>query len=250
MSTLHRTAAVASKFHLAPLGQNGGRKGQTKTHPNSLSDLKKSRSVHPLPSHALPAVKPLHPTISISRSVSSSSSSSLISKCTECLARFVFSLPKFSLDDHPCKRSSCCSCAVLLSNPHISRAVSKPFISSTDFVFFVHKSLDLFSELYRVRETEVVQAVFYLTTLLSKHWCCSAFAFFRNNVHPLFMCCVIVAHKLSTDSVFGNGMWSQSFNLPLELVNLLELCILKLLDWRVTVSLSDYSKTYRQILTL
>ncbi|KAK2956039.1 hypothetical protein BLNAU_9015 [Blattamonas nauphoetae] len=100
---------------------------------------------------------------------------------------------------------------------------------------------------FKITETELVCSIRMFEGILKKHWTCSGFCVLRNNIHALFLVCVVLAHKCNADVPFKQVHWGRSFGVPWEILNIFESFSLRLLDWNVTPSTEEYYETKRGI---
>lgn len=81
-----------------------------------------------------------------------------------------------------------------------------------------------------LRPTELVLAISYFDRLFKQHWACSTFILFRQSIRSVFVGCLLIAHKMSSDSPYQNSYWAQVFNLELAALNEFERTVLILLE--------------------
>ncbi|KAK2953306.1 hypothetical protein BLNAU_11769 [Blattamonas nauphoetae] len=114
---------------------------------------------------------------------------------------------------------------------------------------FLHYANETFRVLqggYKIRISEATHALCLFEQVVSEHINHPPFTLLRNNLHILLLSCALVTHKFSTDRPIRNICWSESFGVPLTLLNLSEVSLLYLLGWRVAVSEGELGRIKAQ----
>ncbi|KAK2958511.1 hypothetical protein BLNAU_6545 [Blattamonas nauphoetae] len=151
------------------------------------------------------------------------------------LVSLVYSQPKFSTSRHSCE-----VCDRLLQRAHFGGMEPVELISQEEFSYYLRKIVEVLLKTYRMTLTELVQAFWLFKEAIGHHWDCAGFTLIRNNLLTLIVVCCMVGHKLSNDHPVRNQHWSESFGVPLILVNEFESALLDQLHWKMSIGKEDY----------
>ncbi|KAK2950053.1 hypothetical protein BLNAU_14975 [Blattamonas nauphoetae] len=135
---------------------------------------------------------------------------------------------------------SCPVCDTISKTAIASGVSPNPIPDPVSLKSIVKQMLHVMMSVFGVHETELVQSISLFRRILSRHWNCAGFTILRNNIHALFLVCVVLAHKCSVDIPYKQASWANSFGVPPIVLNIFEDFCLKLVDWIVIPSLTDY----------
>ncbi|KAK2949557.1 hypothetical protein BLNAU_15539 [Blattamonas nauphoetae] len=129
---------------------------------------------------------------------------------------------------HCCQRAQSC---LSIPIPHSTL----PF-TSCDLDSDLASCMALFSSVFNVRRSELVHALMLLRKLFERHETCPLFSMLASQPILLFIVCMVLAHKTSTDTPIRTRKWAQAFDIEPRMLTLLEYACLDLLDWRITLT--------------
>jgi hypothetical protein len=124
------------------------------------------------------------------------------------------------------------SCSKEKEDNNNKRSIVEDFIKfEADISLILHSLKDV-----KLRECDIVNAVWMFDTVIKKHNQCCTFVLLRNNLKFVFLVCLIIAHKVSADITYQNVVFvdllrNNNIKLSLNLVGEFERTVLYLLDY-------------------
>ena len=119
-------------------------------------------------------------------------------------------------------------------------------VYESDMVSTLKRMLEVLRVTFRLRKTELISAVALFLRILHQHSFCFVFYYlFRSSLKTLFLACLILAHKSSSDVCFKSSAFATVFGVPLDTLNHFEIGVLELLDNRCLVDSKNYANVSR-----
>ncbi|KAH7828409.1 uncharacterized protein MONOS_3070 [Monocercomonoides exilis] len=110
-----------------------------------------------------------------------------------------------------------------------------------DMSAMITRILKVLQRTFRMRTTELIQAIILYGRICNDHCKCSSFVhLFRNSLKTLFLVCVLIAHKANADITIRNSCWGEAFGLPIATMRQFEEAALDLLNWDVRISQKEF----------
>lgn len=181
--------------------------------------------------------------IALRGSVSAQANLTLYSKplqysCQVCCNSFLYKFAQAILRQE--KSNSSVDTSVLPSKDFISSLYNNSY--EQDMESTIVKVFEVLNSVFHIRTTEVVQAVALFDRILKQHWRCFVFTYlFKTSLKTLFLACILVAHKQSTDCCYRNSSFTKEFGLSLQTINSFEKAVLDLVSWDTCVKKDVYN---------
>ena len=88
---------------------------------------------------------------------------------------------------------------------------------------------------------ELIQASYLFKHLVETHIGCRPFMLlFQESLSTLFLTCLLLSHKYNTDNVIPNKYWAAAIHFHPSILQEFEATVLDLLEWKLSISISDY----------
>ncbi|KAH7817764.1 uncharacterized protein MONOS_5514 [Monocercomonoides exilis] len=102
------------------------------------------------------------------------------------------------------------------------------------------QTLGMLQKHMRFRQTEILQGVILFDRLWKTHWNCSSFVLLRWKMKTTFLVCVMLGHKMSSDSTFQNDLMAHILRIPLSTLNEMERTLIQMMGFNLNVHGDEY----------